>query len=86
MVSHAVRVRLYATARDAVRRTELDLAVPDGGLTGRELVRCLTDRWPRLGPILGTSRIVRANGDVVRPGSRLRAGDEVAVHPPYGGG
>lgn len=51
-----------------------------------EVLRVLRQQYPRLGPILASSRLVR-NGDFLhgRSGS-VRPGDELAIHPPYSGG
>jgi molybdopterin converting factor small subunit len=49
-------------------------------------VRALGDEYPRLRPTLQASRFVR-NGQYLEDlETRVRPGDEFAVHPPYGGG
>ncbi len=81
-----VRVLLFATARAAVGRPSLDWAVPPTGLPADELAHALAATYPRLGPVLRSSRWV-LNGRYLRGRStRVRPGDEFAVHPPYGGG
>jgi molybdopterin converting factor small subunit len=81
-----VNVLLFASAREAAGRSRLDWPVPKGGLRAEDLVRALGDRYPRLRPTLQASRFVR-NGQYLEDlGTRVRPGDEFAVHPPYGGG
>ncbi len=81
-----VRILLFATARSAVGRPSVDWSVPPGGLRAEELIRALEAAYPRLGPVLRGSRWV-LNGQFVRgPTTRVRPGDEFAIHPPYGGG
>ncbi|HTZ61484.1 MAG TPA: MoaD/ThiS family protein [Thermoplasmata archaeon] len=82
----AVRVLLFATARTAVGRAELDWPVPARGLTAAELTRALSDAYPQLAPTLRVSRLVRNGLPIDRPGARIHPGDEFAIHPPYGGG
>ncbi|MGP8078625.1 MAG: MoaD/ThiS family protein [Thermoplasmata archaeon] len=86
MAPSTVRVRLYATARDAARRSFVDVAVPPGGLAARDLVRALETECPDLGPVLRVSRFVRNDRYLADLRVRVRPGDEFAVHPPYGGG
>jgi molybdopterin converting factor small subunit len=81
-----VTVLLFASAREAVGRSRLDWPVPKDGLRAEDLVRTLGDEYPRLRPTLRSSRFVR-NGQYLEDlATRVRPGDEFAVHPPYGGG
>ena len=82
----AVRVLLFATARTAVGRSELEWPVPASGLPARDLVRELGTAYPMLARTLGTCRFVRNGRYLDRLSVRVRPGDEFAVHPPYGGG
>ena len=84
--SGTVTVRLYATAREVARQAVVELPVPANGEAARDLLRRLVERWPRLGPVLPTCRFVRNDRYLRGLSTRLRAGDEFAVHPPYGGG
>jgi molybdopterin converting factor small subunit len=60
--------------------------VPTGGATIRAVLSGVASEHPRLTPVLKSSRIAR-NGRYVRgTGTRVRPGDEIAVHPPYSGG
>jgi molybdopterin converting factor small subunit len=81
-----VRVELYATARAAVGARELRLEVPAGGLSARAFVAALGARYPPLAPILRHSRLVRGDEYLSGYGQRIRPGDRLSVHPPYGGG
>ncbi|HTW39570.1 MAG TPA: MoaD/ThiS family protein [Thermoplasmata archaeon] len=81
-----VRVLLFATARTAVGRGELEWPVPPSGATARDLVAALSRKYPALAPVARTSRFVRNGRYLERMGERVRPGDEFAVHPPYGGG
>ena len=81
-----VRVLLFATARAAVGRSELDWAVPASGVSSRALTDQLAAAYPQLAPTLRVSRLVRNGEYIDRPTTRIRPGDEFAVHPPYGGG
>jgi molybdopterin converting factor small subunit len=82
----SVTVLLFASAREAVGRPRLDWPVPKGGLRAEALIRALADAYPRLKSTLQTSRFVR-NGQYLEDlETKVRPGDEFAVHPPYGGG
>ena len=85
-VAPVVRILLFASAREAVGRHEIAWPLPPGGMTAQRLVAALGEEYPRLRPTLSVSRFVR-NGRYLKDlGIALRAGDEFAVHPPYGGG
>ena len=79
-------VLLFATARLAVGRSELPWPVAPEGVRVGALVRTLGDQYPKLAPILRTCRFVLNGRYVVSRATRVRPGDEFAVHPPYGGG
>jgi len=79
-------VLLFATAREAVGRSELHWPLPPPGVTVNTLVRDLGSRYPKLAPILRQSRFVVNGRYVASRANRVRPGDEFAVHPPYGGG
>ncbi|HTP54202.1 MAG TPA: MoaD/ThiS family protein [Thermoplasmata archaeon] len=86
MAPATVRVRLYAGARAAADRSFVDVEVPAGGLSAREIVRRLGSQCPSLVPVLRASRIVRGDVYLTRLSARIRPGEELSVHPPYGGG
>jgi len=81
-----VTVLLFASAREAVGRSRLAWPVPKGGLRAEDLVRALADEYPRLQSTLKASRYVRNGTYLEDLATRVRPGDEFAVHPPYGGG
>lgn len=81
-----IRILLFATARTAVGRSELEWPVPGRGMRVRELTRALATAYPALAPTLRACRFVRNGQYVERTSDRVRPGDEFAVHPPYGGG
>ncbi|HYA70903.1 MAG TPA: MoaD/ThiS family protein [Thermoplasmata archaeon] len=85
-MSSRVTVLLFATARLAVGRGELQWPVGADGVRIGILVRNLRERYPKLAPILRTCRFVVNGRYVSSRATRLRPGDEFAVHPPYGGG
>lgn len=86
MMPNHVRVRFFATAREAVGRSVIAWPVPPEGLRAELLLREIVDRYPRLQRVVGHSRLV-VNGEYVedRAGPVL-PGDEFAIHPPYSGG
>ncbi len=82
----AIRVRLFAGAREAVGAPSLPWPVPTAGLAIETLLGELVGRYPRLGPIVRHSRFL-VNSEYVDPKrSRVDHGDELAIHPPYSGG
>ena len=82
----AVTILLFATARDAVGAGRLRRSVPAGGCPLREVLGGLTDEFPRLGPVLRSSRLYVNRRPASGPGATVRPRDEIAVHPPYSGG
>ena len=82
----AVRIRLFASAREAVGAGVVDLGVPARGLAADALVARLGATYPRLRAILRTARFVRNGEYLTNLDARIRPGYEFAVHPPYGGG
>jgi len=81
-----VTIHLFATARHAVGASELRWPVEPGGLSMGSLVRSLGSRYPQLARLLPTCRFVLNGRYVANRATRVRPGDEFAVHPPYGGG
>lgn len=82
----SVRLVFFASAREIVGTPSLEWDIPASGCTLATVLSDLTQRHPKLKPLLKGSRLVR-NGDYVR-GSRAHVspGDEIAIHPPYSGG
>jgi molybdopterin converting factor small subunit len=85
-MSDRVTVLLFATARSAAGAARIEWPVKASGIPARALVRSLAERYPKLRPILRTSRFVLNQEYLDRLTTRVRPGDEFAVHPPYGGG
>lgn len=79
-----VRVRLFASLRQAVGIGTLSYSLPDGATVG-DLVQGLTAGYPRLptaaGAIYASVNRVYAGQETV-----LRPGDEVGLFPPVSGG
>ncbi len=81
-----VRVLLFATAREAAGRGRLELTIPEAGARVDAVLEELRDRYPRLAPVLATSRIFVNGESVARRTAPLAPDDELAIHPPYSGG
>jgi molybdopterin converting factor small subunit len=85
-VTRTVRITLFATAREAVGRSEILLPIPPRGSSVGGILAGLGRDFPSLALVLPSCRFAK-NGQYVRGVStRLAAGDELAVHPPYSGG
>ncbi|MCI4334299.1 MAG: MoaD/ThiS family protein [Thermoplasmata archaeon] len=79
-------VLLFAGAREAVGRGQVDLLLAGESEPVEDVLARLRATYPRLSPLLAVSRLVR-NGEYLRGNrGRLRPGDELAIHPPYSGG
>ena len=85
-VGPLVRILLFASAREAVGQREISWPLPPEGMTAQRLLAVLGEEYPKLRPTLSVSRFVRNGRYLDDLGTSLRAGDEFAVHPPYGGG
>jgi len=82
-----IRLRLFATAREAAGRSSDEFELPDGAAL-RDLVSAARTRYgERFTDVLATAG-VWVNGDEPLDGEAtlLAAGDEVAVLPPVSGG
>jgi molybdopterin converting factor small subunit len=77
---------LFATARAAVGSGALEWPVAAEGIPVRELLDELAEAHPSLVRILAHSRIFHNGVPVFRLDERVKPGEELAVHPPYGGG
>jgi MoaD family protein len=79
-----VRLRLFASARDAAGRAETEL---DATTVGEALDAARAEFGPDFAAVLTRAR-VWVNGDEPASGdaARLADGDEVAVVPPVSGG
>jgi len=85
VAGHA-RCLLFSTARTAVGTGALDWPVPPEGTPVRELLDELSRAHPALVRILAHSRLFHDGVPVLRLDEPVRAGEELAIHPPYGGG
>lgn len=85
-MADSATVLFFATARVAVGTPRLRWSVGTGGMTVRRLVSSLGDAYPQLVPTLRTSRFVLNGRYLSSLTTKVRPGDEFAVHPPYGGG
>lgn len=82
----SVRLLFFATAREAVGAAAIDREVPARGAILQALLSSVVEEHPRLEPVLKVSRVVRNGRYVSGTRTRVRPGDEVAIHPPYSGG
>lgn len=80
--SISVRVRLFATYREAAGTARLDAPLPVGA-TVSNLVDLLAARLPALRTAPG---LIAVNHTYVGPDFALHDGDEVAFIPPVSGG
>jgi molybdopterin synthase catalytic subunit len=78
-----VRVRLFASAREAAGVPQLLLELPDGRAV-RDAVDAITSLHPRIGGI--TRMVVARNREYVGLDEPLADGDELALIPPVSGG
>lgn len=78
-----VRVLLFASVREAFGRPELEVELPEAASVA-DAVRVLGGHSPR--GVLDASLSAAVNHTVVPKTTRLRAGDTVALLPPFSGG
>ena len=78
-----VRVRLFASAREAAGVGHILVELPDGATVGEAI-----DRITKLHPLVGEIRqlVIARNRDYVALNERLADGDEIALIPPVSGG
>jgi len=79
-----VRIRLFASFREAVGSNKLDWTAPDPSTVG-EVVAALRTAHPKLGPALDRAMLAD-NQEYVGPELQLHDGDELALIPPVSGG
>jgi len=79
-----IEVRLFAAAREAAGCERIDLELAPGARV-RDAEARLIEAVPALKSVLARSRFA-INRIVVHGDEELRAGDELAVLPPVGGG
>ena len=78
-----VRVRLFASAREAAGSDSIDVAVPEPATAAAVLAALAA--LPRLGEVARRSRLA-ANHAFAPPGALVGPADELALIPPVGGG
>jgi molybdopterin synthase sulfur carrier subunit len=82
-----IRVRFFASLREALGLSELDIDAPVESLTVGSLLgelRCRGEDWEAA---LGVDNILCAvNHEQADPEHRIAAGDEIAFYPPVTGG
>jgi molybdopterin converting factor subunit 1 len=79
-----VRIRLFASFREAVGSNTLAWTAPDSSTVG-DVVSALREAHPKLGPALDRAMLA-VNQEYVGPELRLHDGDELALIPPVSGG
>jgi molybdopterin converting factor subunit 1 len=79
-----VRVRLFASLREVVGRSELQLELPEGS-SAEDAWRTLVGHHPALGP-RRASLAAAVNRCYVDFAETLRPGDELVFLPPVSGG
>jgi MoaE-MoaD fusion protein len=77
-----VRVRLFASYREAAGSARLEAPLPAGATAG-DLLEVLAERIPALKKAPG---LIAVNQSYVGPEAELHDGDEVAFIPPVSGG
>lgn len=79
-----IQLLAFASATDAIGRSELLLTLPEGA-TVATLLTTLGARYPALGPLL-PHLAVAIDGAVAPPDEVIPPGAEVALLPPVSGG
>ncbi len=79
-----IRVRAFASLRQALGTADLHLDMPPDATVAQVLARLSADH-PSAAPLVSRA-IVAVNRDYVEPDHALSPGDEVAVFPPVSGG
>jgi molybdopterin synthase catalytic subunit len=81
-----VRVRLFASYREAAGVGELGIDLAEGA-TIEDAIAAVAERYPRIGPGgRGRTLVAARNREYVALDARLAEGDEVALIPPVSGG
>ena len=77
-------VQLFAGARDAVGRGEVEVSIGEG-CTAREVGEALVREFPELRELAGRA-VLAVNQEFVGAEHPVKPGDEVALIPPISGG
>ena len=78
-------VLYFAAVRELLGKTEETLSLSPGPWTIDGLAKHLVERYPALGPHLGSVRFA-LNEDFVNGSATVAEGDRVALLPPVSGG
>ena len=83
-----VRVLFFASLREQLGATAMEVELPAGATTVGALRSHLRDRGGAYESALGEKKALRMalNQEIVQASAPLRAGDEVAFFPPVTGG
>ncbi len=84
-----ITVKLFGSLK-TLADNQAELAVPlplNGGQTVKDLVAALDARYPRVGALIRQKRVlISVNQEIAHEDSEVKAGDEVALLPPFAGG
>ncbi len=79
-----ITARFFASSRDAVGQSQLELEVPEGSSVATLLERLSAD-YPKLAGY-ASHLMIAVNAEYAERSATLHAGDEVAFIPPVSGG
>ena len=82
-----ITVKLFGSLK-TLAGNHAELAVPlNGGRTVNDLVAALDARYPQVGALIRQKRVlISVNQEIAHEDSEVKAGDEVALLPPFAGG
>lgn len=82
-----ITVKLFGSLK-TLAGNHAELAVPlNGGRTVNDLVAALDARYPQIGALIRQKRVlISVNQEIAHEDSEVKAGDEVALLPPFAGG
>lgn len=79
-----ITVRLFASYREIVGQTRLDVDVSEGSTAG-DVLNIFVARHPRLSDLV-TTTLLAVNREYAAAETQLHEGDELAFVPPVSGG
>ncbi len=79
-----VRVKVFASIRDALGKEEFVLSLPEGSSVD-SMIECLKVQYPQIADILDCS-FIALNEEYALRETSLRGGDTLAIIPPVSGG
>lgn len=84
-----ITIKLFGSLK-TLADNQAELAVPlplNGGQTVNDLVAALDARYPQVGALIRQKRVlISVNQEIAHEDSEVKAGDEVALLPPFAGG